>query len=502
MVEHRHWRRFTHIGVLLIALLVLDLLLNLLILDVVAALNVQNTMNVDTGLELADHEVILAVSLDVLDRKAADPGVGVAGELFRLGIASLEVEGLFSVKCENFGGGHDITLVEDGKAGVLIGNIGGLLPAKLNGVADDVLDGEVANAEDGGENGAAEGRATGEGLIGVEGVRQRLAEELLDALLESRDTGTTTDNLDDVDVLLGELGLGKSLLEGLVDLCEKRLNHGLELLAGNHGGGIDVVHERLDVDGSLLVGRQNLLGLLSGGDGSGHGTAVTVDVDLVLALELLGEMVDESLVEVSATEILVPSGGLDGKLALLELNDANSVAAVADVDKGNTAGPLLRSREVKLGDTPAKSGSSAVVDEAEELEAGDLGGVDQSTALDVSEPRGDAHADVGDGELELGTGGGLDFAEVHGDKLGGRELLLVAQVGDLGADLAVDIDKRGGDVLLLVLDIGVVEGSAGKTLEAADGVLEIGDFLSLGGLTEVTRLGTKAYQRTGGKESQ
>lgn len=245
----------------------------------------------------------------------------------------------------------------------------------------------------------------------------------------------------------------------------------------------------------MLVGGQDLLGLLGSGNGSGHGATVGVDVDLVLALELLGKMVDESLVEVSTTKVSVPCGGLDGKLTLSELDNTDGVCAVTDIDEDDAARLLLGGREVKLGDTPAKSGGGTVVDEAEKSETSDLGSVNESTALDISEPRRNTHADIGDGELELGGSGGLDFAEIHGDELSGGELLLVAKVRDLGTDLAVHIDERGGDVLLLVLNIGIVEGSAGETLEAGDGVLEVGNFLGLGGLTEVTRLGTESYQR-------
>jgi len=222
---------------------------------------------------------------------------------------------------------------------------------------------------------------------------------------------------------------------------------------------------------------------------------VGVDIDLVLALELLGQVVDKSLVEVAATEVAVPGGGLDGKLALLELDNGAGVVAVANVDEGDAAGALLGAGKVKLGDAPAESGGGVVVHEAQELEAGDLRGVEERAALNVGEPRGDAHAEVGDGELELGSGSLLDLAQVHGNELGRRELLLVAEIRDLGADLAIDVDEGGGDILLLDGDVRVVEGAASKALEAADGVLEVGNLLRLGGLADVARLGAEAYQR-------
>lgn len=479
-----------------IGIIILYFFLNLLVLDIVASLNVQDTVDVDASLELANHEVVLAVGLDTLNGETSDPRVSLARQVLGLGVAGLQVKRLFSVEGEDLGRGQDTALVEDGQAGVLVRNIRSLLPAKLDGVADNVLDSKVTDAEGGGENGAAEGGSTSESLVSVQGEGERLAEEVLDALLEGRNTRATANNLDNIDVILGKLGLGKSLLEDAVGAAEEGLDHGLELLAGDHGRGIDVVHERLDVDGSLLVGRQDLLGLLSGSNGSSHGTAVGEDVDLVLALELLGKVLNESLIEVSATKVAVPGSGLDSQLTLLELDDGACVAAVADVDKGNTSRLLLGAREIELGDTPAKSSGGAIVDESEKLETSDLGGVDEGSALDVSEPRGHGHADVGNGELELGGGCRLDLAQVHADQLSGRELLLVAQVVDLGANLAVDIAESRCDILLLNLNIGIVEGSAGETLEAVDGVLEVGDLLGLGRLTKISGLGAEAYQRT------
>jgi len=84
-------------------LLALDGLLDLHILDVVARLDVQDTVQVQSGLELADHEVVLLVSLDTLDAESADPGVHLAREHLRLGVLGLKVEGLLAVESEDLG---------------------------------------------------------------------------------------------------------------------------------------------------------------------------------------------------------------------------------------------------------------------------------------------------------------------------------------------------------------------------------------------------------------
>jgi hypothetical protein len=220
------------------------------------------------------------------------------------------------------------------------------------------------------------------------------------------------------------------------------------------------------------------------------------DVDLVFALELLGEVVDESAIEVTTTEVLVPGGGLDSELTFLELDNGDSVAAVADINEADTAGSLLRGRQVELCNAPAKSGGCAVVDETENTEASDLGSIDKSTALNISEPRWHTQADVLNRQLQFSSSGLLNLAQVHGNQLSGSELLLLAQIVDFSTDLAITVGQRSGHILLLNLNIGVVELSTSKTLERADSVLEVGNFLGLGGLPEVTRLWSESYQGT------
>src|SRR6266699_1996081 len=89
----------THIRTLLLAVfllvVLLDLLLHLLVLDVVAALDVQDSMDVDSRLELADHEVVWpAGGLDALDGETADPRRCLAGEFFGFAVSRLQIEWL------------------------------------------------------------------------------------------------------------------------------------------------------------------------------------------------------------------------------------------------------------------------------------------------------------------------------------------------------------------------------------------------------------------------
>ncbi len=374
--------------------------------------------------------------------------------------------------------------------------MGGLLPGEVDGVVDDVVNGKVTDTEHWGENGAAEGGTTGNSLILVKREGQGLAEELADGLLDGGNTSAATDHLNVVNVLNSELSLRESLLQRDGKTVQERADHLLKLLALDHGADISVLHERLNTQGSLRVGRQNLLELLGGSQGTGPGLGVSADIDLELLLELVGEALSQSLVEVAATEVTVAGGGLDVQLTLAELDNGGSVVAVTDVDENDPAGLLFGAGQVELGDTVTQSGSSGVVDETEDVETSDLTGVNHGPALNIAEPSRNTDSDIGDGELELLGGDILDLGQVHGNQLSRRELLLLAEVVDLNTSQSVDIADVAGVELLLDLNIGVAEGTTDQALERADGVLQVGSLLCLGGLTDGSAAGIESDQGT------
>lgn len=479
-----------------ISVLLFNGLLNLHILNVVTRLDVQDTVQVQTGLELADHEVIVGISLDALHGEAANPGVNLAGQLLGLSVASLEIEGLLAVESEDLGRGHDVATAEDSKAGVLIGNVGGLLPGEVDGVVHNVVDGKVTDTEHGGESSTAEGGTTGNSLVLVEGEGQGLAEELADGLLDGGHTSAATNHLNVIDVIDSKLGLGEGLLQGNGEAVQEGADHLLELLTLDQGADIGVLHEGLDAQGGLGVGRQDLLQLLGGSQGTGPGLGVSADIDLELLLEFIGEALGQSLVEVTATEVTVAGGSLDVQLTLAELDNGGSVVAVTDVDENHTAGLLLGTGQVELGDTVTQSGSGGVVNKTEDVETGDLTSVNHSAALNIAEPGGNGDSDIGDGELELLGGDILDLGQVHGHQLGGSELLLLAEVVNLNTSQSIDIADVGGVELLLDLNIGVVGSTADQALKRADGVLQVGSLLCLGGLADGSAAGIESDQGT------
>lgn len=221
---------------------------------------------------------------------------------------------------------------------------------------------------------------------------------------------------------------------------------------------------------------------------------MSADVDLELLLELIGQVLGQGNVEVAATEVTVVSGGLHVELTLAELNNASSVVGVTNVNEDHAAGLLLGARQVELRDTVTESGGGGVVNKTQSIEAGNIGGIDHSTALHIGEPGGNADGDIGNRKLELLGGGILDLGKVHGHQLGRGELLLLAQVADLDTSLSIDVTEGGTVELLLDRDIGVVEGAADEALQGAHSVLQVRGLLCLGGLANVSAAGAESDQ--------
>lgn len=468
--------------------LLLDLLLNLLLLNVVTALDVQDTEKVDASLELANHEIALSVWLDTLDRELSNERRDGSWEGGWIRVLGLEIKWLLAVESEDLCRWDGIALGEDSESGILIWDILGLLPSKLNWVWDDIVDGKVTDAESGGEDGTGEGATTGNGLILVKSEGQWLVEEGGDGLLDGWNTDGSTNQLDGIDFLNGELSIIESLLEWDGYAGKEILGQLLKFLTLEHGGDIDIWHDVLNVERSLGVGGQDLLELLNTDSETGVSLEVGVDINVVLLLELLGKVVDEDLVERTSTKVSVISGTQNLELTLLERNDGASVVGVTDIDESNSSWLLVWEWEISLCDSVAEGSSGGVVDESEELETGDIRSIDHGASLLVGEPVWHGNDNIGDWGLELSSGGGFYLGQEHSNKLCGRELFLLSKISDLSTNLTVDLQQVGGDELLLNVELWVVEVSSYYSLEARDCVLEVRDLLGLCWLSEISGL--------------
>jgi hypothetical protein len=135
---------------------------------------------------------------------------------------------------------------------------------------------------------------------------------------------------------------------------------------------------------------------------------------LILALELLGEVVDESVVEVLATQVSVTGGGLDLEDALLDGQERDIEGSSSEIEDEDVAlaGDLL----IK---TVGNGGGGGLVDDPQDVHAGDRSSVFCGLALRVVEVGGDGDDSVVGGHAEVCFGGLLHLEEDHrGDFLG------------------------------------------------------------------------------------
>lgn len=295
------------------------------------------------------------------------------------------------------------------------------------------MDGKLPDSEDGGKGSTSEGGTSGNSFILVKGkVKDLTTEKLLDSLLDGRDTGRATDKLDGINLVNSKTGLFKGLGKRVRDSGEEMVSELLEGLSGQGRSGVNVVHERFNVDWGFSVGGEDLLETLTASGESEDSLGGREDVNFVLGLEFLSEMLDQSIIEVPATEMPVIGSGLDGQLTLGEGNNCDGVVGVADVNENDVSRSLGALGQVSLGDTVTKSNSGGVVDEPKSIETGDVGSVEQSTSLDVGEPSGNGDNNVGNGLLQLSGSGVSDLAKVGGNELSEREVGGLAKIVDLG----------------------------------------------------------------------
>ena len=171
------------------------------------------------------------------------------------------------------------------------------------------------------------------------------------------------------------------------------------------------------VDLGRLGRRQLDLGLLGGLADALEGDPVRLQVDALLLLELGDDPVHDGEVEVVAAEERVAVGREDLDDALADAEDRDVERATAEVVDGDDlflAGLVQPVGECRGG---------RLVDDAQDLEAGDLAGVLGRLALGVVEVGRDRDDRLRDLVAELRLGVRAQLLEDHGGDLGWRVLL-------------------------------------------------------------------------------
>ena len=143
------------------------------------------------------------------------------------------------------------------------------------------------------KDGGLDGGTVGNGLIGVDGLVEFLAVEVvLEELLDLGDSSGATNEDDIVDAVLVDSGVSERFLDGVEGASEEV---GAELFKSSSGdGGVEVntLEERIDFDSSLGGGREGSLRSLAGGSETSDSALRSGDVLLVLSLELLNGVLE------------------------------------------------------------------------------------------------------------------------------------------------------------------------------------------------------------------
>src|SRR6185437_12918189 len=140
-----------------------------------------------------------------------------------------------------------------------------------------------------------------------------------------------------------------------------------------------------------------------------------------------------------------------------------------------------------------------LVDDALDVEPGDLAGVLGRLALVVVEVGGDGDDGRVDGLAQIGFGVGLELLQDHGGDLRRRELLRSGvALGYFYARVAVGAgDDLVGDDGLLLAHLGLL--AAHEALDREDGVLRVGDGLALGDRAHEALAGSREGDNGGGR---
>mmetsp|Transcript_12654 Transcript_12654/g.17079 ORF Transcript_12654/g.17079 Transcript_12654/m.17079 type:complete len:348 (+) Transcript_12654:668-1711(+) len=325
----------------------------------------------------------------------------------------------------------------DGDGGLLVlvgseslGLLGGDNGTALNDGGHDTSDGlntegkrsnvdekQVAVHGLAGKDATLDGSTVGDGLIRVDTSVGLLAvEEVFDELLDLGDTGGATNENDLIDLAALQTRVVKDGLDGLEGVLEEVAAKLLELGTGESLLEVDAVDQTLDEDLDLLHGRKVALGLLNLRLQLLESAGVFLDVNAVLLLERLDEVFSHTLVEVLTTKVSVTGGGEHLEHAVVDRENGHIEGATTEIEDNDV---LL----VLLVEAVGNSSGRGLVDDTEDLEAGDSASVLGSLTLGVVEVGGDGDNGVLDVLTEVALSDLLHLGENHGGNLLGGESL-------------------------------------------------------------------------------
>ena len=334
---------------------------------------------------------------------------------------------------------------------------------------EDVLDVAAQHA-------GLDGGADCDDLIRVDTAMRILVGDLFDLVLDRGHATHAADEDHVIDIGRCQTRIGESLL-GRSDGALNEIANELGQLRARERH-VEVLRTRGvsrdegQVDLRRLRRRQLDLGLLGGLIEALQGKAVGREVDTLILLKLGDHPVDDCLVEVVATEVVVACGCLDFEDAVGELEDGHVEGAAAEVEDEHFLLALLV-------DAVGECSSRRLVDDAQDVEARNAARILRGLALSIVEVGRHRNHGIRHLLAELGLSIGLQLLEDHRRDFLGRELAVVGR--DLGVAIGAR-DHRVGDHRHLFRHLGRL--ASHEALDREDRVFWIGNSLPLGGAAD------------------
>lgn len=363
-----------------------------------------------------------------------------------LTLVHLDLDGGLEVRS----GGEDLRLL-GGDSGVAVDQAGEDTTKGLDteGQRSDVKEQEILDLS--GENSTLDSGTHGDSLIGVDRLGGVAAEDALDGLGNLRHASHTTNKDNLLDLLGRQTGILESLAHGLNGALDKGVDHLLKLSTRELH--VDVLRTgRVGSDeGQVDVGLERRgqldLGLLSSLADALNGHTVTGEVNTRGLLEVGNHVADEVNIEILTTQVGVTVGGLNLKNTVLDLQNRDIESTTAKiVDSDNAVGLLL--------ETVGESSGSGLINNTEDVEAGDLTSILGALTLSIVEVGRNSDDGVLDRLRQVGLGGLLHLVENEATNLRGRVLLVAGR--DPGVAVAV-LDDLVGHLLDVTLNLSIAE---------------------------------------------
>jgi hypothetical protein len=271
-----------------------------------------------------------------------------------------------------------------------------------------------------------------------------------------------------VDGHLVDLGVTEDTLNGIHGGTEQVLAEFLETSTGDGGVEINTLVERIDFNGSLSGRREGTLGTLASSAETTKSTSVGSEILLVLALELLGEVVDETVIEILTSQVSVTSSGLDLEDTILNGEEGDIESSSSKIEDENIA--LTRSL---LVETVGDSSGSWLVDDTEDVETSDETGILGSLTLRVVEVGWYSNDGIADSSSKVRLGSLSHLGENHRRdflRCEGLGLTLELNLDDWLSSLVDDLEW---EMLHVGLDLSIVKLATDQTLSVEDGVVSV-----------------------------